>query len=78
MANVTSTTNTASAKVPATGAVSSDDFLDQAREILQKESDGIVSAAELLDERFITAAELITHVPTRLAVTGIGKAGIVQ
>lgn len=77
MANVTSTTNTPSTKAPASGAVPSNDLLDQAREILQKEGDGIVSAAELLDDRFITAVELIAHVPTRVAVTGIGKAGIV-
>jgi len=51
--------------------------IEQAREVLRIEAEGILAVAEQLDEGFVKAVELIMTCPTRVILTGIGKSGII-
>ncbi len=51
--------------------------LEQAREIIRRESQAVARLADELDEEFIAAAEMIYNCLGSVVVTGVGKAGIV-
>ena len=51
--------------------------IEQAREVLSIEIDGINAVKERLGEEFEQALALIMECPSRLVITGIGKSGIV-
>ncbi|MFK7817155.1 MAG: SIS domain-containing protein [Planctomycetaceae bacterium] len=53
------------------------DRIRAAREILQQEADGLKLTANLLDESFSTAVELIVCCRGNVIVTGVGKAGLI-
>jgi len=52
-------------------------YLDQAKEVLKIEAEGINSLLDQLDENFNRAIEMILASPGRLIITGIGKSGII-
>jgi len=52
-------------------------LLDQAREVLTIEAEGIAALAQKLDENFVKAVDLIFRAKGRVIVTGVGKSGIV-
>ena len=51
--------------------------LERARTVLQIEADAIHRLAERLDDRLITAIELLAACSGRVVVTGMGKSGII-
>lgn len=51
--------------------------IEQAREVLAVEIEGLNAVKERLGEEFEQAVELIMHCPSRLVISGIGKSGIV-
>ena len=51
--------------------------LEQAREIIRRESQAVARLADELGEEFTTAAEMIYNCLGSVVVTGVGKAGIV-
>lgn len=51
--------------------------LEQAKEVLSIEIEGIEAVRDRLGEEFERALDLIMDCPTRLVITGIGKSGIV-
>ena len=52
-------------------------YLDQAREVLKIEAEGINSLLEQLNDEFNRAIEMIMGCSGRLIITGIGKSGII-
>lgn len=52
-------------------------ILDQAKEVLQIEAEGILELIPKLDSQFVKAVELVYHAKGRVIVTGIGKSGLV-
>lgn len=52
-------------------------ILEQAKEVLDIECEGLIAVKERLDEGFAQAVDIIAGCPTRLVVTGIGKSGII-
>ena len=52
-------------------------YLDQAREVLKIEAEGINSLLEQLNDDFNRAIEMIMGCSGRLIITGIGKSGII-
>lgn len=61
----------------AKGSPTPDSVLEIARRILSTEESAIRAAASRLDNRFIEAVELILACQGRVAVTGVGKAGLI-
>lgn len=53
------------------------DRVRAAQEILREEADGVLAAAELLDDAFARAVDLITTCRGNVIVTGVGKAGLI-
>jgi arabinose-5-phosphate isomerase len=53
------------------------DILATGREVLAREADAVGRAQANLGPAFVQAIELIMHCPGRVAVTGMGKAGLV-
>jgi len=51
--------------------------MEEARRIIRQEAEAVTRLAEGLDEHFLTAARMIYRCAGSVAVTGIGKAGIV-
>ncbi|HIJ78571.1 MAG: KpsF/GutQ family sugar-phosphate isomerase [Desulfobulbaceae bacterium] len=51
--------------------------IEQAKEVLKIEAEGITALLELIDSDFIKAVEMIMACPTRVVITGIGKSGII-
>ena len=52
-------------------------ILEQAKEVLQIEADGIVGVMDRLDQQFVDMVNLIHACKGRVIMTGIGKSGIV-
>ncbi len=52
-------------------------LIDQAKEVLRIEAEGILSLSDRIDERFARMVETIYRCPGRLIVSGIGKSGTV-
>ena len=52
-------------------------YIDQAKEVLRIEAEGINSLLDQLGDDFNRAIELILGCPGRLIITGIGKSGII-
>lgn len=52
-------------------------IIDQAKEVLRIEAEGVLSLVDRLDNRFAEMVELILDSTGRLIVSGIGKSGIV-
>jgi arabinose-5-phosphate isomerase len=52
-------------------------YLEQAKEVLKIEAEGIDSLLDQLGEDFNQAVDLILNCPGRLIITGIGKSGII-
>lgn len=63
--------------VPATSAVSDAKSLDAARRVLRIESEAIAGLIDRLDERFDQAVEVLFACKGRVAVTGLGKSGLI-
>ncbi len=51
--------------------------VEQAREVLTVEAEGIYAVRDNLGEEFVRAVDLIMACPSRLVITGIGKSGLV-
>jgi arabinose-5-phosphate isomerase len=51
--------------------------IDEARQVLQIEADGILSLIDRLDQRFDRMVEAILNATGRVIVSGIGKSGII-
>ena len=51
--------------------------IQQAREVLTVEAEGIYAVRDNLGDEFIQAVDLIMACPSRLVITGIGKSGLV-
>ncbi|RWX42925.1 KpsF/GutQ family protein [Candidatus Electrothrix aarhusensis] len=51
--------------------------LEQAREVLTVEAEGITAVRDALGEEFVQAVNLIMTCPSRLVISGIGKSGLV-
>ncbi|MCI5140827.1 MAG: KpsF/GutQ family sugar-phosphate isomerase [Candidatus Electrothrix sp. ATG1] len=51
--------------------------MEQAREVLTVEAEGIAAVRDALGEEFVQAVDLIMACPSRLVITGIGKSGLV-
>ncbi|THB76708.1 MAG: KpsF/GutQ family sugar-phosphate isomerase [Desulfobulbaceae bacterium] len=51
--------------------------IDEAKEVLRIEEEGLASVRERIGEEFLQAVDLIYDCPSRLIITGIGKSGIV-
>jgi len=51
--------------------------IEQAREVLTVEAEGIYAVRDNLGEEFVRAVDLIMACPSRLVITGIGKSGLV-
>ena len=62
---------------PVPGAMNSDMCIEQAKEVLRIEAEGVLAVAERVGEEFAKAVELIMACPTRVIITGIGKSGII-
>lgn len=52
-------------------------IIEQAREVLRIEAEGISSLLDQIDSGFEKAVSLIMACPTRVVITGIGKSGII-
>ncbi len=52
-------------------------FIDQAKEVLSIEAEGILAVRDRLAHEFEQAVQYILDCPSRLVITGIGKSGIV-
>jgi len=52
-------------------------YINQAKEVLSIEAEGINALIDQLDSDFNRAVEMIMECPTRVIVTGIGKSGII-
>jgi arabinose-5-phosphate isomerase len=52
-------------------------YLDQAKEVLKIEAEGITSLLDQIGADFDKAVEMILACPGRLIITGIGKSGII-
>ena len=52
-------------------------MLQEAKEVLTIEADGILAVRDQMGEEFEQAVELIASCSSRLVVTGIGKSGII-
>lgn len=52
-------------------------MLDRARDVLEIEAEAIRALSRRLDDRFVTAAQLIVGCKGRIVVTGMGKSGAV-
>ena len=52
-------------------------YIDQAKEVLRIEAEGINSLLDQLGDDFNQAIEMILACPGRLIITGIGKSGII-
>jgi len=55
----------------------SNDWLDEARDVLSLECEAIQAVATAIDDTFIRAAECILALKGRLVVVGMGKSGII-
>src|SRR5262245_55242819 len=53
------------------------DLLALARRVLRLEAQGILAAADRLDERFAAAVDILARCRGRVIVTGMGKSGLV-
>jgi len=51
------------------------DLLDSAQRVLRLEMDGLQALSESLDDSFITTLDLLSAMPGRAVVTGMGKSG---
>lgn len=51
--------------------------VEQARQVLRTEADGILRLIDRLDQRFEQMVDLIAHATGRVIVSGIGKSGII-
>lgn len=51
--------------------------LEQAREVLRIEAQGIMALLDQVGDNFLQAVEMIMACPSRLVITGIGKSGII-
>ncbi|MCI5207625.1 MAG: KpsF/GutQ family sugar-phosphate isomerase [Candidatus Electrothrix sp. ATG2] len=51
--------------------------MEQARDVLTVEAEGITAVRDALGEEFVQAVDLIMACPSRLVITGIGKSGLV-
>jgi arabinose-5-phosphate isomerase len=51
--------------------------IEQAREVLRIEAEGILALIDQVGDNFLRAVELIMACPSRLVITGIGKSGII-
>lgn len=51
--------------------------VEQAREVLTVEAEGITAVRDALGEEFVRAVDLIMACPSRLVISGIGKSGLV-
>jgi arabinose-5-phosphate isomerase len=51
--------------------------LDLARQVLKTESDAVLKQLECLDENFQKIVDVITSLPGKVVITGIGKSGII-
>jgi arabinose-5-phosphate isomerase len=51
--------------------------LEEAREVLLIEEQGLAAVRQRLGQEFLRAVELILACPSRLVITGIGKSGII-
>ncbi|MCI5219127.1 MAG: KpsF/GutQ family sugar-phosphate isomerase [Candidatus Electrothrix sp. LOE2] len=51
--------------------------VEQAREVLTVEAEGITAVRDALGEEFVQAVNLIMACPSRLVISGIGKSGLV-
>lgn len=51
--------------------------VEQAREVLTVEAEGITAVRDALGDEFVQAVELIMACPSRLVISGIGKSGLV-
>jgi len=52
-----------------------EDILARAREVIEREVEGINKLKDSLDEQFLKAVELILNCEGKLLITGIGKSG---
>lgn len=52
-------------------------FIEEAREVLAIEEQGLASVREQIGEEFNRAVQTILSCPSRLVITGIGKSGII-
>lgn len=52
-------------------------YLEQAREVLRIEAEGITALLDQLDSEFDRAVDMIMACPGRVIITGIGKSGII-
>ena len=53
------------------------DWIQRAREVLAIEQDGLQRVSENIDENFSKAVELLAACTGRVAITGIGKSGLI-
>ena len=53
------------------------DVLALGRRVVEKERDGLNHVLELLDESFVRAVDVMLHCSGRVAVSGVGKAGLI-
>lgn len=51
--------------------------IDDAKEVLVTEEEGIAAVREKIGQEFLDAVELIMKCPSRLVITGIGKSGLI-
>ena len=51
--------------------------IEEARQVLQIEADGILKLIDRLDHRFDQMVEMIMKATGRVIVSGIGKSGII-
>jgi len=51
--------------------------VEQAKEVLRIEAEGILAVVEQVGDEFVKAVDLIMACPSRVIITGIGKSGIV-
>lgn len=58
-------------------ALTKDNILDTARQVLEIESDAVRTLASQLGDRFVEAVRLVSEAESRIIVTGIGKSGLV-
>lgn len=54
-----------------------DVMLEQARQVLRMEAEGVLEQVERIDEHFKAAVEMIMACPGRTVITGMGKSGII-
>ena len=52
-------------------------WLAQAKQVLQKEAEGILEVSSYVDESFCEALELLANCTGRVIISGIGKSGLV-